>query len=112
MPATVRISIIESRSERRALATLAKHLEKNADNLAKFSSELVTYERSFGDESAEAVEQPTIGALRNDYFDAVVAVEEATAMDSSDLRDAQAALNTARDAYNAARSLAGIPELD
>ncbi|MBT8079703.1 MAG: hypothetical protein KJO31_14080, partial [Gammaproteobacteria bacterium] len=112
MPVTVRISVIESRSEKRALSTLAKHLDKNSKQLATVATDMMGFERSLGGPAVTENEPVNaLGFARSNYYDALVAVEEAKATNAEALTEAEQTLQRTRSVYNEARRRAGIPEI-
>ena len=112
MPVTIRISIIESRSEKRALKVLSAYLEENSSRYADAATDALGVERSL-DDSAPAGQESSarLQEARADYFDARIALEDASSTEDANLGDAERNLTQALDVYNAARSELGIPAI-
>ncbi|NCF23328.1 MAG: hypothetical protein GWP60_02215 [Gammaproteobacteria bacterium] len=114
MPVTIGVGVIESRTEKRALATLAGFLKDHRVKIADAASNAIGFERSLDAEGGQG--EPTQGSelerTRTLYFDARVAVEEARTAGSEDIAALEEQLSQARDAYNKARRNAGIPPID
>lgn len=114
MPVTIGVGVIESRSEKRALATLSSFLEEHRTKIAGTAADAIGIERSLDSQgsSVGATQDSQLQRARTSYFDARVAVEEAKATGSEDLGNLEERLSQAKDAYNNARENAGIPTID
>ena len=112
MPVTIGVGLIESKSERRALATLGAFLEDHRVEIVD-KAESMAFERSTDllDADGESAEV-SLEQARQDYYDALVAVEEARAGGDNNPDEAEAQLLQAKQGYNEARSEAGIPAID
>ena len=110
MPVTIGVGLIESRSERRALATLGAFLEDHRVEIVD-KAESMAFERSAdlldSDSSTLSLEQ-----ARERYYDAVIAVEEARSVEDSDIEAAEDDLVMARNTYNELRLQAEIPAIE
>lgn len=110
MPVTVRLGIIESRNEKRALNALSSVLKGNSERIANTASAPLGYERSadlLGEPAASSLEQSRI-----DYFDAMVVADEARNSGDGAAAEAEQQLLLARQNYNEERVTAGIPKID
>ena len=110
MPVTIRLGIIESRNEKRALSALSSVLKSNSSKIANTASAPLGYERSadlLGEPAASPLEQSRI-----DYFDALVIADEARESDDASAAEAERQLVLAKQNYNQERVAAGIPEID
>jgi hypothetical protein len=109
MPVTIRFGIIESRSEKRALGTLAALLEKNSSRIASATEEKIGIERSadIADIPVSDAQEP-LDQARTSYFDALVAYRESSYNDGPAMADVERSLTLARDNYNSERAAAGI----
>jgi hypothetical protein len=106
MPVSIRFGVIESRSPKRALSTLASYLESNSSRMAGGNA---TVERPFELEGLpETGAESGLQQTRADYFDALVAFRESTYDDTPENADIERDLTLARDSYNAERAAAGI----
>lgn len=110
MPVTIRLGIIESRSEKRALNALASVLKGNSARIADTASSSMGYERSI--DFTDTTGTSGLQEFRADYFDALVAVEEARETDAGAIADAEKSLLLAKNKYNMARAAVGIPEIE
>ena len=113
MPVTIRFGVIESRSQKRALATLAAYLEKNSVRISDTAAGKLGIARDadFGGDGdtagTDALEQ-----ARSDYFDALVEYRQASSGNTEDAESIGRELARARETYNAARTAAGIVPLE
>jgi hypothetical protein len=108
MPVTVRFGITESRSERLAMQVLAATLEDNKTELAATATNMVGIDRSLDlDESATDIE-----ALRQEYFDALIAFETASGEAGDALPELERRLTVTKTSYNAARIAEGLDPVD
>lgn len=108
MPVSIRFGVIESRSQKRALSTLADYLESNSSRIAGAASAAagkMTVERSL---DMDELEQASLEEARNNYFDALVAYRESTYEDTPATADIERDLMDARDSFNAERAAVGI----
>ena len=110
MPVTIGIGLIESKSERRAFTTLAAFLEDHRVEIVD-TAESVAFERSADLLDSDSADQ-SLEQTRQEYFDALVAVEEARTEGEGDVGEAEDQLSKAKLAYNAARTKAGIAAID
>ena len=104
MPVTIRLGIIESRSEKRALNALASVLKGNSSRIADSTTDRLGYSRSLEIPAMSPLDQS-----RTDYYDALVA---ASMTEDDNMASAQQDLQAARETYNAARADAGIPAIE
>ncbi len=111
MPVTIGVGLIESKSENRALATLAAFLEEHRVEIVQMAEDSMEFERSI-DAVDSADETTNLETARQAYYDALVAVEEARMSDDTDVAAAENQLARAKQAYNETRSRAGIPAVD
>jgi hypothetical protein len=109
MPVTIRFGIIESRSEKRAMGTLAAFLDKNSSRIVSTTEDKMGIERSadIADIPGSGDQEP-LDHARTNYFDALVAYRESSYNDSHVTADVERSLALARDSYNSERSAAGI----
>ena len=112
MPVTLRFGVIESRSEKRALGTLAAYLENNSSRITDVAANQMGISKSADiDEMHDSDEPTTLELSRETYFDALVAFEESSAEGIADTGEVERNLVRARDQFNAARSAAGIERI-
>jgi len=108
MPVTMRFGITETRSERKAMQMLAAIVEANSDRLADTASDMIGIDRSLNLESAEA----DLEILRENYFDALVAVNTSLPDSSNEVEELERELTLATESYNAARLATGLSPID
>lgn len=111
MPVVIKVGIIESRSEKRAFSTLAAFLDKHSKTLASKATQTAGFQRSL-DPLNDTDDESDLETARGIYFDALVAVEESSAVDDETSTIVADELARAKEAYNQARAAAGIPEID
>ena len=103
MPVTIQFGITESRSERNSLKRIAEIIEKNRDKIAASAAKLAGVERSFG-----AVDSDPLATARDDYYDALIALDLADADDASVRAQLDAELERTKRAYNDALIAEGL----
>lgn len=112
MPVSIRFGVIESRSQKRALSTLAAYLESNSSRIAGAAgaaASKMAIERSLDtDTLPEPTPEVRLDQARTDYFDALVAWRESTYDGSPGAADIERNLVLARDNFNAERTAVGI----
>jgi hypothetical protein len=108
MPVTMRFGIMETRSERKAMQMLAAIVEANSDKLADTASEMIGIDRSLNLETAEA----DLEILRENYFDALVAVNTSLPDSNNEVEELERELSVAKESYNAARLATGLSPID
>ena len=114
MPVTIGVGVIESRSEKRALATLASFLKEHRAKIAGAATDAIGFERSLDSQSSsgEPTKESILQLTRTSYFDARIAVEEAKVAGGENIAALEEQLSQAKGAYNEARENAGIPPID
>ena len=108
MPVSIRFGVIESRSQKHALSTLASYLEHNSSRIAGAAGAMaskMTVERSV---DIDALSNATLEKARSDYFDALVAFRESTYDGDVATADVERNLALARDNFNTERAAVGI----
>lgn len=109
MPVTLRFGVIESRTEKRAMATLSKYLKNNSSRIATAAAEQAGFERSFDiDDVSEPDESETLEQARTEYYDALVAYEELSDKGVAPVDEDERGLAEALENFNEARAAAGI----
>ncbi|MEE8539641.1 MAG: hypothetical protein V3S54_07485 [Woeseiaceae bacterium] len=108
MPVTMRFGITETRSERKAMQMLADIVEANSDRLADTASDMIGIDRSLNLETAEA----DLEILRENYFDALVAVNTSLPDSNNEVEELQRELTMAKESYNAARLARSLSPID
>ena len=109
MPVTLRFGVIESRTEKRAMATLSKYLKNNSSRIATAAAGQAGFERSFEiDDVSEPDESEMLEQARTEYYDALVAYEELSAKGIAPMDEDERGLAEALGNFNAARAAAGI----
>jgi hypothetical protein len=112
MPVSIRFGVIESRSEKRALGSLAAFLDENSSQIVDVTANKIGLERSASFEDAANPEnQQFLEQARIDYFDAVVAFRQSSDGSTADSDELEVSLTRARETYNAARAAAGIAQI-
>ena len=108
MPVTMRFGITETRSERKAMQMLADIVEANSDRLANTASDMIGIDRSLNLETVEA----DLEILRENYFDALVAVNTSLPDSNNEVEELQRELTMAKESYNAARLARSLSPID
>ncbi len=108
MPVTMRFGVTETRSQRRTMQVLTAMLDINKEVLTDAATDMVRIDRSLDLGSAQA----DIGSLRNNYFDALVAVNTSSPESDEAREELERQLALAKNAYNAARDAEGLTPID
>ncbi len=112
MPVSIRFGVIESRSQKRALATLSAYLESNSSRIAGAAgaaASKMAIERSLDTGLLpELTPEARLEQARTDYFDALVAWRESTYDGSPAAAEIERNLAHSRENYNAERTAVGI----
>ena len=112
MPVTVGVGVIESRSEKRATRVLAAFLDEHRAVIADTAASAAGIERSLDLDVANTGPETALATTRTAYFDAVAALEEARAVDETDLVALEERLKRAKSDFNAARNDAGLSAIE
>ncbi len=87
---------------------LADIVEANSDRLANTASDMIGIDRSLNLETVEA----DLEILRENYFDALVAVNTSLPDSNNEVEELQRELTMAKESYNAARLARSLSPID
>lgn len=108
MPVTMRVGITESRSSRRAMQALSYILTANQEVFTEVANDVITIDRSLNLDTDEA----DLGSLRQDYYDALVAVDAVSPDSGQEQAELEMNLAAAKNSYNSARTAAGLDPIE